>query len=213
MSAPWMITASAREHYLSGVQAQMQDVDVYDIAHALAQANRFSGHAARPYSVAEHSLLVAHLLQRQGATPIVQLAGLLHDAHEAYTGDMASPTKVAIGLVWNAFEDLQAERVRRHFNLLSTFTAHRRVITNCDLIALATERRDLTKWNPARNRLWPVLDTPGREIQPAAHIDLRIAEREQAPWSTWKERFLARYFDLEREVNARGQALMAKPLN
>jgi hypothetical protein len=61
---------------------------VEDIAHSLAFMNRFNGAALFPYSVAQHSLYVASLLPRK-----LKLHGLLHDAAEAYVGDMVSPLK------------------------------------------------------------------------------------------------------------------------
>lgn len=64
------------------------DIDVYDIAHALANIGRYVGHAPRFYSVAQHSCLVA-----QKCPAEFQLEGLLHDAAEAYTGDLARPVK------------------------------------------------------------------------------------------------------------------------
>jgi len=66
-----------------------------DIANALAKINRFNGHTVLPYSVAEHSVLVAKLAENAGEEHQVQLAALMHDAHEAYIGDFARPQKVA----------------------------------------------------------------------------------------------------------------------
>jgi 5'-deoxynucleotidase YfbR-like HD superfamily hydrolase len=61
---------------------------VDDIVHSLSLINRFNGAAKFPYSVAQHSLYVAGLLP-----PELKLHGLLHDAPEAYVGDMVSPLK------------------------------------------------------------------------------------------------------------------------
>lgn len=68
-------------------------INVYDIAHALSNLCRFGGHVSRFYSVAEHSVNVAGILQQWGESPKVQLKGLLHDATEAYLVDMPSPIK------------------------------------------------------------------------------------------------------------------------
>lgn len=77
-----------------------------DIAHNLAHINRFCGGTTRPLSVAEHSLHVADVVgglcgTKEYHRPIgevfkLQLAALLHDAAEAYLGDIPTPVKMAI---------------------------------------------------------------------------------------------------------------------
>jgi len=65
------------------------DVDIVDIAHALSMQCRFLGHCKDFYSVAEHSVHVAHQLP---PGPL-QMWGLVHDAPEAYLYDFATPVK------------------------------------------------------------------------------------------------------------------------
>lgn len=72
---------------------QSQDIQIQDIAHSLSQQCRFTGHTARFYSIAEHCLLVASLLARDSQPDKTILGGLVHDAAEAYFGDMAGPSK------------------------------------------------------------------------------------------------------------------------
>jgi 5'-deoxynucleotidase YfbR-like HD superfamily hydrolase len=69
------------------------DICIEDIAHALPQICRFTGHASVFYSVAQHSLWVSEWLANRGASPLLQLAGLLHDASEAYLSDLNTPAK------------------------------------------------------------------------------------------------------------------------
>jgi len=66
-----------------------------DIAESLAKTARFRGHTRGFYSVAEHSIFVASLAELDKQPPIVLRACLIHDAHEAYTGDVPSPLKWA----------------------------------------------------------------------------------------------------------------------
>lgn len=68
------------------------EISILDIAHALSNQCRYTGHCARFYSVAEHSLLVASLLPAE-----LRLAGLMHDASEAYLTDVAAPVKPFLG--------------------------------------------------------------------------------------------------------------------
>ena len=64
------------------------DVKIEDIAHGLARKCRFNGQVKDYYSVSEHSILVAGLVP-----PEYALAGLMHDASEAYLPDVGRPIK------------------------------------------------------------------------------------------------------------------------
>lgn len=65
-----------------------RQVDIRDIGHALAHVSRYGGHARGFYSVAQHSVLSSRL-----AVHGDKLWGLMHDAPEAYMGDLVSPLK------------------------------------------------------------------------------------------------------------------------
>lgn len=71
-------------------------IKIRDLAHHLATINRFAGATALPYSVAQHSVVVAKLIEQLDDAPLIALQGLLHDAHEAYTNDIPTPTKQAL---------------------------------------------------------------------------------------------------------------------
>jgi hypothetical protein len=53
----------------------------------LAKNNRYAGRTAEPWSVAAHSVLVSRLCLHKEE----QAWGLLHDAHEAFIGDIITP--------------------------------------------------------------------------------------------------------------------------
>ena len=83
--------ARAWQRMLSGrrldlVDPAPMDIEIEDIAHGLAFVARWNGQTLGdwPYSVAEHSLLVEHILSRlnPGIAVKWQLAALLHDAPE-----------------------------------------------------------------------------------------------------------------------------------
>lgn len=202
MSDVHMITASGRDHLLGGCGVLMNAIDVEDIAWQLAQINRFTGACNRPYSVAEHSLLVADLAAYDGRNAMLQLLCLTHDAHEAYTGDASSPVKRVIGAAWHEFESAHAHPVRRALGLMTGFTVHRQLVNHYDIVALSTERRDLTRYASDRNKPWWVLDTPGAQVPPASWVDLNEPYRRAAPWTHWRDQFHLRYLDLKRRVQA-----------
>lgn len=70
-----------------------QDIDRRDIAHALSNVARYTGHTSKFYSVAEHSLLVCNAVRRAGGSANERRWALIHDASEAYLTDLARPVK------------------------------------------------------------------------------------------------------------------------
>lgn len=82
-----MCTYTGKMIDLENVKAE--DICIEDIAHALSLLCRYTGHTRSFYSVAEHSVL----LSRAEGMPGTPLARLLHDAVEAYLGDVIRPLK------------------------------------------------------------------------------------------------------------------------
>lgn len=87
----WIKTYTGRRFYAQDPQAQ--DITLMDIAHALSNLCRFTGHGREFYSVAQHSLLVTELLEKKGCPTKILLYAILHDASEAYLNDIAKPFK------------------------------------------------------------------------------------------------------------------------
>lgn len=206
-----ILTNTAREHHLSGPHAAATGnvPRVHEIAHSLAQINRFTGHCSRPYSVAEHSLLVSRIAADEfDATPAVQLAALMHDAHESITGDVSSPVKALLGQVWADFEDAQQNHLLRAYKLDQVFAVHHRLIKQCDLIALATERRDLMPFDRAQHQDWPILDTPGKMVA-ASWLDLNYKTRLLLDWKDWAMAFESQANTLLRVVHGNSTTLPA----
>lgn len=94
----WKHTRSGRAFALEMPVAADVDVEL-DIAIPLSLLKRFDGHAGSPrlgYSVAQHSVMGADALLAETGSTGAALAFLLHDAHEAYCGDFATPVVVAL---------------------------------------------------------------------------------------------------------------------
>lgn len=115
-------------------EGRIDDIHIEDIAHGLAYQCRFNGQTNQFYSVAQHSLMVAELVP-----PAYRRAALLHDAAEAYLGDMVKPLKVLLP-AFSEIEDKVTHLIAQHFELDFSDYAP---IKAADLQALATEKRDL----------------------------------------------------------------------
>lgn len=85
----WIETYTGRRFDL--LDPEPDQVSIIDIAHSLAAIVRFGGHARQRISVAEHSLFVSRIV-----APEIAIHGLLHDAAEAYIGDITRPMKALL---------------------------------------------------------------------------------------------------------------------
>ena len=70
-----------------------QQVDIAEMARTLQRIPRYNGHSNFEWTVAQHSLLVQMILKDSGYQTDIQLAGLLHDASEAFINDVIRPIK------------------------------------------------------------------------------------------------------------------------
>lgn len=171
MTAPYLLTVSGTRIDL--LNPRPEDVALPDIAHALARICRYTGHVrAEHYSVAQHSVHVAELLRDQGHSIGIQIQGLLHDAHEAFTGDMASPIKRALDALdasprargaWREFERRHEVAVRARFGLPADLS---RAVHAADLAMLMAERRDLMPPETNDAGGWPDVEPAATRIYP-----------------------------------------------
>ncbi len=149
------------------------DVRPHDISYSLSNTARFTGHT--PYSVAEHSLMVADLVP-----PELELFGLLHDAAEAYTGDISRPLKILLGETFREIEERIEAAIAIRFGLEWT-PEIKRLVKQADDIALSTEFRDLfliplSEWD--RGELMPPAERtirPGPPVRVRAEFENRLA--------------------------------------
>lgn len=193
----WMLTASGATVDLEFVAADSIRID--DIAHHLAQINRYTGACIRPYSVAEHSLLVCEIVERECGvrSPEVLLATLMHDAHEAYTQDLSQPMKRVIGEAWRLAEHRVEAAVQARFNLAAASEASADLIHWADMAALRTERESLM---PTGGPRWEVQKShpfiPWWDFSAGAQLS----------WGDWRQIFIDKYHMLD---FARGEAPLA----
>ena len=115
-------------------------IDLVDIAAALSKLCRFGGHCRHFYSVAEHSVLTADLIQQSypGDSSLTKWA-LLHDASEAYMVDIPRPVKRQLQ-DYVRLEDAIQETIAKRFGLPWPMPHS---VHHADEVLLATEARDL----------------------------------------------------------------------
>lgn len=155
----WIQTISGRAYdYL-----EFNEVNVEDIAKALGRICRYNGHTPKHYSVAEHCCHVGDFLREQGHTDDVVLAGYLHDAHEAYIGDMPSPLKIALGsmstdfrLIWGILEECTNGDILRSLGCM--IDLKHPAVRAADVRVLADEKEAL--WGDQEPKSWGVDATP-----------------------------------------------------
>lgn len=137
-SNPWMLTASG--HPFEYATATPEDIRICDISHHLSQINRFNGATIFPYSVAQHSVLMCQQARILKHSLLIQLDCLLHDAHEAYVGDMIRPMQeVLIGPGYEFIKFQIDSLIREKFFL----PPQRAECKNLDNKMLVTEREQL----------------------------------------------------------------------
>ena len=135
----WILTASGRRFDVESPRAR--DVHAKDLAHALSNLCRFGGHTRVHYSVAQHSILVSELVPKELA-----LVGLLHDAGEAYLGDVVGPVARRLP-AFLALERGILAAVAARFGIRPE-QFHDARVRHADRVALLTERRDLLPSSP-----------------------------------------------------------------
>lgn len=96
-----MITVSGR--IIDLFDPKPEDFDINDIAHGLSNTCRWNGHTGEFFSVAQHCVLGLEVCPDNR-----KAQWLLHDAEEAYFGDIITPIK-------NLLPDIEqaSERLRR----------------------------------------------------------------------------------------------------
>jgi len=169
----FLTTVSGRRLYYAYPKANV--IDPGDIAWALSNLCRYIGHTRKFYSVAQHSVIVSNIVP-----PELALEGLLHDAAEAYTGDLATPIKQFVRPEFEPIEHGIDRAISERFEI--GFPRDPRIKV-ADTQTLATEIRDLL---PNDVKIW----WSGRLPAPL--------EEEIDPWGYKRARreWLARFEEL-----------------
>ncbi len=169
----WITTLSGK--HFNFAKIEQCSICIEDIAGALSNICRFTGHLPEFYSVAQHSVQASYIVPAEFA-----YEALMHDAAEAYCNDISSPLKTLLPdyqKIEKAIELAIAEK-------FALPTAMSDAVKLADLIMLATERRDfgLDDGTP-----WPILEG----IEPLMFILTPLSPREA------RVAFLRRYNQLK----------------
>jgi 5'-deoxynucleotidase YfbR-like HD superfamily hydrolase len=130
-------------------------INLQTIAHSLSNQCRYNGHTDSFYSVAQHCCIAHDSVRDHDEYSIDPLAALLHDAGEAFTGDIVRPVKH----MFDGLRDLEHSILR----LILKRMNKEHIFDEClseqmhtiDMRMLATEKRDLFRHNYLD---WPVVD-------------------------------------------------------
>lgn len=128
----WIMTSTGK--HFSFTNPQPDTICIEDIASALSNICRFTGHVSEFYSVAQHSVRVSYLVPGEFA-----LEGLLHDATEAYCSDINAPLKALLS-DYRVIEGRVDAVIRAKFRLPPAKSPE---VKHADMVMLGTERRDL----------------------------------------------------------------------
>ena len=123
-----------------------EEICIEDIAHALSNQCRFSGHVRKFYSVAEHSVRVSLRVAHPH-----KLWGLLHDASETYMTDLARPIK-HYSRLGDAYREIEEPLMRCVCARFGLSPAEPPEVKIADNELLMTEKRDLMRPGPAKWR-------------------------------------------------------------
>jgi len=135
----WIGTYTGKHFYI--IDPRPEEVCIEDIAHALSQICRFNGHTVTTYSVAVHCLNVEKYLSERGYDKLTRLYGLLHDAPEAYIGDITRPLKKCLGGSVIEIESRIMDAIYAHFKIPKPKADAAKAVKDADDYILACEAK------------------------------------------------------------------------
>lgn len=163
----WMETFTGKRFY--PFAPAIEDICIEDIAHSLSMICRFGGHCKKFYSVAQHCCYVAEVIARNKPEAYNQLllTALMHDAEEAYVGDIIRPIKRSYPKIMTAGKDIW-QLIAFKFSLPSVLPD---IVKWADNVMLKNEHTQLMH---GRNE-WPFCDQADGPV-----IEIHLWEQEFA---------------------------------
>ncbi len=129
---PEILTKSG--NFFNFLSPHESEFDITDIAHGLSNICRFNGQCSHFYSVAQHSVLASMHI-----TPEFAFDALMHDAAEAFIGDVTSPLKQLLP-EYKIIEHRVEQEISNRFGVSFPLPPQ---VKEIDLIMVVTEKRDL----------------------------------------------------------------------
>jgi len=143
----WLQTSTGRR--VSVLNPKPEEIFIEDIAAAIAKQCRFNGHCKSFYSVAQHCVEGAWIAEDYYKDNKLAKEFLLHDATEAYVGDIIRPVKVHLP-EYNEIENRFTKAISKRFGVPIEMTKECKYI---DDVMVTWEKRDLLP----NAELWPSL--------------------------------------------------------
>lgn len=172
----WIITYTGKKFY--HLQPTPEMVCIEDIAHSLSMLCRWTGHTRFHYSVAQHSVYASYLVPDS-----FKLSALLHDASEAYLGDMNRPLKhfTQAGPAYKEIEEQVEPVIFEKFGVPYPMPEEVKTVDTALLYAEKAQLMNVTEATAYEARKWGRDETPAQIL--IAEWTLRFAEK------TFLERF------------------------
>ena len=137
---------------LNLIEPQVENINIFDVARGLAFKGHFAGQTPRFFSIAQHSLMVCDLMEEEhGDNPELMLTALLHDASEAYIGDMVKPLKVFLFKfqeVENKLQDVIFETFNLDGSLMPTVKIYDKISQDVEYKAFYKREGDVEYLSP-----------------------------------------------------------------
>lgn len=162
------------------------DVTIEDIASAVSNVCRFSGHLPRFYSVAQHLVNTSRIV-----SPDLAFTALMHDTAEAFTNDLPTPLKWALPI----FKELEVRIESAMSNKFGFQYPYPDAVKLADTQMLLLEKNyvkeDTNEWEYYR-------DVEFEHLRDKVDLDSWQPRRA-------KREFLERYYELQaKEPNSEG---------